>query len=83
MEMRGRYTLSTRPVTTGTHGGEVHSRKFFAHLGKMYWTSFKLVGYSSENMGPSHKILRPSWCSKLCYRQFVMRKVKSTPRACT
>jgi len=26
---------------------------------------FKIIGHSSKNLGPSQKILRPSWCPKL------------------
>jgi len=31
----------------------------------MSWVKFESIGHSSRNMGPSQKILRPSWCSKL------------------
>jgi len=31
----------------------------------MCWTSFKTIGHSSKNEGPSRKTLRPSWCPKL------------------
>jgi len=33
--------------------------------GKMCWTSFKTIGHSSKNVGPSQNTLRPSWCPKL------------------
>jgi len=31
----------------------------------MCWTSFKTIGHSSINSGPSQKNLCPSWCPKL------------------
>jgi len=30
----------------------------------MYWTSIKITGHSSKNVGPSQKTLRPSWWPK-------------------
>jgi len=33
----------------------------------MRWTSFKTIGHSSNNLGPSQKTLRPSWCPKLFF----------------
>jgi len=31
----------------------------------MCWTSFKTIGHSSKDFGPSQKTLRPSWWPKL------------------
>jgi len=65
--------FSSRPVTTGGAGGvKPPLENFSPPPGKMYWTSCKLIGYSSKIWAPLRKSFAspgvPSWlraCSQV------------------
>jgi len=73
--------LFTQARNQGAHGGFAPHRKFFNPPGKMHWTSIKIIGHSSKNLGPSQKTLCPSWWPKLVtglyLRQFCLNPVAS------